>query len=69
MAASLIEIAQTVLGYYIGTAFTNFGFLYGSLAWIVVLGFWAFLVGLLFFAGAEFGATLEKQYPEWARVE
>lgn len=66
MAAGLIELAQTVLGYYIGSAFTNFGFLYGSLAWLLVLGFWAFLVGLLFFLGAEFGATLEKQYPEWA---
>lgn len=68
MAASLIEIAQAVIGYYIGLAFTNFGFVYGSLAWIVVLGFWAFLVGLLFFFGAEFGATLEKKFPEWRTI-
>jgi membrane protein len=56
-----IEASMSIIEYYLNFAFMNFGNIYGSLAWIVTLGIWVYLVGLLLFLGAEFGSTLDQK--------
>jgi membrane protein len=63
LAGFLIEAAKHIFSYSLGLAMTNYGYIYGSLAWVIALVFWTYLVGLLFFLGAEFGAALERQLP------
>ena len=57
----LIEIVKTVFTFYLGSAFANYGAVYGSLAWIVALAFWAYIVSQLFFLGAEIAVELRKR--------
>lgn len=61
VTALLIQIARFFFDLYLGLAFQNFGLIYGSLAWIVALAIWAYLVAALFFFGAEVGAELEER--------
>ena len=56
-----IELTRLIVGYYLLLAFENLGYIYGSLAWIIAMAIWVYIVGILFFLGAEFGATLEEQ--------
>jgi membrane protein len=62
LTAALIEVSRYIFTFLLDAALINYGYVYGSLAWIVALGAWAYLVGALLFVGAEFGATLEKYY-------
>lgn len=70
LVAVSIEVMQSIFGYYLGLAFKNFGYIYGSLAWVVALAFWVYIASLIFFFGAEFGATLDRRgllYPPPSR--
>ena len=57
----LIELAKYGFMAYLGTVIERYGSIYGSIAWIVALGLWVYLVGVLFFLSAEFGAELERR--------
>ena len=61
ICTSLIEVAKSVFTLYLGSAFVNYGAVYGSLTWMVALALWVYLVGILFFLGAEITAGLERQ--------
>lgn len=67
VTALLIQIARFFFDLYLGLAFQNFGLIYGSLAWIVALALWAYLVAVLFFFGAEVGAQLEEREQRHAK--
>jgi len=54
-----ILAARFVFDMFINSAFANYGSVYGSLAWIVSLALWTFVVATLFLFGAEFGSILE----------
>ncbi len=56
-----IEFAKYGFMAYLGTVIERYGSIYGSIAWIVALGLWVYLVGVLFFLSAEFGAELERR--------
>lgn len=55
----LILGAQGIFRIYLSFTITNYGLIYGPLAWIVALGFWVYVVAVLFFVGAEVGSALE----------
>lgn len=57
----LIELAKYGFLAYLGTVIDRYGSIYGSIAWIVALGIWVYLVGVLFFLSAEFGAEFERR--------
>ena len=61
ICTTMIEVAKHIFAFYLGSAFANYGAVYGSLAWIVALAFWAYLVGVMFFFGAEIAAELERR--------
>jgi YihY family inner membrane protein len=61
ISTSLIEIIKIVFTGYLGSAFANYGAVYGSLAWIVALAFWAYIVSMLFFLGAEVAVELRRR--------
>ncbi|MEX1143358.1 MAG: YihY/virulence factor BrkB family protein [Anaerolineales bacterium] len=54
-----ILAARVVFDIFINSTFANYGSVYGSLAWIVSLALWTFVVATLFLLGAEFGSILE----------
>lgn len=56
-----VSVARAVFESYLNSAFVNYGYIYGSLAWIVALAIWSYLAGILFFVGAEIGATLQQE--------
>lgn len=56
----LLSLANSGFSAYLDLAFSNFGYLYGSIAWLLLLGFWAYLVTILFFVGAEVAVLLEE---------
>ncbi|MDH3943033.1 MAG: YihY/virulence factor BrkB family protein [Anaerolineae bacterium] len=60
VAGLAIELIRGVFGYYLAVVGRNFGFFYGSIAWIFALGIWVYLVGLVFFLGAEIGAAIDR---------
>jgi membrane protein len=61
IAAGLsIFVARFVFDLFINSTFVNYGAVYGSLAWIVSLALWTFVVATLFLMGAELGSVLEK---------
>ena len=54
-----ILAARFVFDMFINSAFANYGSVYGSLAWIVSLALWTYVVATLFLLGAEFGSVVE----------
>ncbi len=60
----LIEIAKYGFMAYLGTVIERYGSIYGSIAWVVALGLWMYLLGILFFLSAEIGAGLERRYAQ-----
>ncbi|MCW5876582.1 MAG: YihY family inner membrane protein [Anaerolineales bacterium] len=60
-AAVLLVAARVIFDWFIQSAFANYGAVYGSLAWIVSLALWVYVVATLFLLGAEFGSVLEAQ--------
>lgn len=60
-ATGLIEGGQFLFSLYLGQALRNYGSVYGSIAWIVALVLWTYVVALLFFLGAEVGAMIDKR--------
>jgi len=61
LAGFLIAASQYFFAWYLSSAFVNYGYIYGSLAWIISLALWTYVVSVLFFFGAEFGALLEQR--------
>ncbi|MBX3049513.1 MAG: YihY/virulence factor BrkB family protein [Anaerolineales bacterium] len=59
-AATLLFTARALFDLFIRSAFNNYGAVYGSLAWVVSLALWAYVVANLFLLGAELGSVLEK---------
>lgn len=51
------EIAKTGFGWYL-TSVANYQFVYGSIATVIVLLFWAYLIASIFLLSAEFCAQL-----------
>lgn len=51
--------ARFVFDLFINSAFANYGSVYGSLAWIVSLALWTYVVAALFLLGAELGSVVE----------
>ena len=62
LASFFWQIARSLFGWYLNVAFVNLGFVYGSLAWLVVLAIWGYLTSYILFLGAEFGTVLEKEF-------
>lgn len=60
VAGLAIELIQGVFGFYLAQVGRQFGVFYGSIAWIFALGVWVYLVGVVFFFGAEFGAAFDR---------
>lgn len=60
VGTTLIELAKYGFTQYLGSAYANYGAVYGSIAWIVALALWVYFVGLLFFFGAEVSAAMER---------
>ncbi|HEY4718901.1 MAG TPA: YihY/virulence factor BrkB family protein [Anaerolineales bacterium] len=58
---ALIFLARLIFDVFINSAFVNYGTVYGSLAWIVSLALWAYVVAILFLWGAELGSFLEVE--------
>jgi membrane protein len=58
-AAMSISAARFVFDIFINSTFADYGAVYGSLAWIVSLALWSYVVATLFLLGAEFGSVLE----------
>jgi membrane protein len=56
-----MEGAKILFTRYLDSAFVDYGAVYGSLTWMVALALWVYLVGLLFFLGAEIAAAVEKR--------
>ena len=59
-ASLLMAAARSLFDVYLSSAFANYGSVYGSLAWIISLALWIYVISVLFLLGAEFGATLAK---------
>ncbi len=57
------EGAKFLFGNYLRFAFDNYGYTYGSLAWLVALALWAYFIGVILFFGAEVGAAIVKDPP------
>jgi membrane protein len=60
-AALAIFAARGLFDLFINSAFANYGAVYGSLAWVVSLALWTYVVATLFLLGAEFGSVLERR--------
>ncbi len=58
-AALAILGARFVFDLFINSTFANYGSVYGSLAWIVSLALWTYVVATLFLLGAELGSVVE----------
>ena len=62
LAAGLALLgARALFDMFINSAFANYGSVYGSLAWIVSLALWTYVVATLFLLGAELGSVLEAE--------
>ncbi len=58
----LIEIAKYGFMIFLGSVIERYGSIYGSIAWLVALGLWVYLLGILFFLSAEIGAGFERKF-------
>jgi membrane protein len=61
VAAVSIVFARFLFDIFINSTFANYGSIYGSVAWIVSLALWSYVVANLFLIGAELGAVLEER--------
>ena len=61
VGTSLIEAAKYGFTLYLGSAFVNYGAVYGSITWMVALALWVYFVGILFFFGAEVAAAMQRR--------
>lgn len=59
-AAAAITAARYVFDMFINSTFATYGSIYGSVAWIVSLALWSYVVTTLFLLGAELGSVLEE---------
>ncbi len=62
LAGSLWEAAKWGFSWYLSSGFVRFGMVYGSLASIVILIVWLYVSAVILFLGAEFGATLQREF-------
>lgn len=62
IAAGLWQLAKAAFSLYLSFALERFGAIYGSLGSVIVLVLWVYFSSLIFFLGAEFAATLQKEY-------
>ncbi|MEX2162348.1 MAG: YihY/virulence factor BrkB family protein [Anaerolineales bacterium] len=53
--------ARFLFDLFLNSTVINYGTVYGSLAWMVSLALWAYVVATLFLLGAEFGSVLELE--------
>lgn len=56
------EGAQQIFRWFLTSGLDNYDAVYGSLASVVALIIWAYLTGMIIFVGAEFGATLQREF-------
>jgi len=68
-AAVAITGARYLFDAFINSTFVNYGSIYGSLAWMMSLALWSYIVAVIFLAGAEFGSVLEENLPPAAKLE
>ena len=61
-AAVAITTARYIFDLFINSTFANYGSVYGSLAWIISLALWSYVVATIFLVGAEFGSVLEEKF-------
>lgn len=59
-AALAITGARYLFDLFINSTFANYGSVYGSLAWMISLALWSYVVATIFLVGAEFGSVLEE---------
>lgn len=59
-AGVLWEVAQIAFSWYLTSGFSNYGAVYGSLAYVITLVIRAYLGGLILYLGAELSAQLQK---------
>jgi membrane protein len=60
-AAAGITGARYIFDIFINSTFVNYGSVYGSVAWVVSLALWSYVVATIFLVGAEFGSVLEEK--------
>lgn len=58
------QLTKFGFGWYLSSAFSRYGLIYGTLAWIMVLALWVYISGLIVLLGAELGASLNRKV--WA---
>ncbi len=68
-AAAAITGARFLFDLFINSTFANYGSVYGSLAWMISLALWSYVVATIFLVGAEFGSVLEESISPSIPVE
>jgi membrane protein len=58
-SAILIVIAKFIFGICIGLVITNYGLIYGYLAWFLALALWVYLLAVLILLGGELAAAMQ----------
>lgn len=59
--AAAITGARFMFDLFINSTFANYGSVYGSLAWMISLALWSYVVATIFLVGAEFGSVVEEE--------
>jgi uncharacterized BrkB/YihY/UPF0761 family membrane protein len=55
----LIVIAKFIFGICIGLVVTNYGLVYGYLAWFLALALWVYLLAVFILLGGELAAAMQ----------
>lgn len=61
IGAILLVVSKFIFGIIIGVIISNYGLVYGSLAWFLSIALWVYFIGLLLLLGAEFAAAFQKR--------
>jgi membrane protein len=62
ISAILIVLVKYLFGFYVNLVISNYGLVYGSLAWFLALALWVYIISVLLLMGAEFAAAFQKRY-------
>ncbi len=62
ISAILIVLVKFLFGFYVNLVISNYGLVYGSLAWFLALALWVYIISVLLLMGAEFAAAFQRRY-------
>ena len=61
LSGIMIVFIKFLFGIYINVVITNYGLIYGSLAWLLALAIWVYLLAVLILLGAEIAAEIQSR--------